>query len=127
MNKTKKTVLKIVLIVAAIGIAYYIFGSVTGLWIPCMTHMLTGAWCPGCGTTRALLALMRLDVAEAFHDNAALMILAPLWIIYGILCAVSAKFRSNTLLKIMFWVSVALEVIFTVLRNIPYFSFLAPI
>lgn len=33
---------------------------------PCPTKAFTGIPCPGCGTTRAALALGRLDVAAAF-------------------------------------------------------------
>jgi len=59
----------------------------------CPFHALTGVPCPGCGTTRAVLALARGDVTGAFGWNplaaAALLLggatclLAPLWVASG--------------------------------------------
>lgn len=36
------------------------------LFPPCPVHRLTGFFCPGCGATRALWALVRLDVWHSF-------------------------------------------------------------
>ena len=36
---------------------------------PCLFHLATGYPCPGCGTTRALRALLRLDVGAAVLLN----------------------------------------------------------
>ena len=59
----------------------------------CPFHALTGVPCPGCGTTRAALALARGDVAAAFGWNplaaaafllgAATCLAAPLWVAAG--------------------------------------------
>ena len=44
--------------------------AVLALWqrleIPCVMRSITGLICPGCGMTRAWLAMLRLQVAEAF-------------------------------------------------------------
>lgn len=40
-----------------------------GIGIPCLFHRLTGLLCPGCGNSRAALALLRLDFAAAFGYN----------------------------------------------------------
>ncbi len=34
--------------------------------IPCLLHTLTGYYCPGCGGTRAVYALLRLELFRAF-------------------------------------------------------------
>ena len=39
--------------------------SITGK-LPCIFHELTGLYCPGCGGTRALKALLRGDVVLSF-------------------------------------------------------------
>ena len=59
----------------------------------CPFHALTGVPCPGCGSTRAVLALFRGDVAAAFGFNplaatalaAGIVggLLAPLWVLGG--------------------------------------------
>lgn len=40
-----------------------------GIWIPCLFRRITGFLCPGCGNTRAALALLRLDVPAAIQAN----------------------------------------------------------
>ncbi len=35
--------------------------------IPCMFHSLTGLYCPGCGGTRAVRALLRGDLRMSFQ------------------------------------------------------------
>ena len=52
------------------GVGYGGFCATTGQGIPCILHKLTGLDCPGCGMTRAVLALARLDIAAAFGYNA---------------------------------------------------------
>lgn len=50
----------------------------SGLWPRCMFHSLTGLDCPGCGSQRAVHALMHGDLALAWSCNPLLFILAPL-------------------------------------------------
>ena len=48
--------------------------GVIRLWLPlplppCLFHRITHLPCPSCGSTRAALALLRLDLAQAFAWN----------------------------------------------------------
>ena len=52
--------------------------GITRLVPPCPVHSMTGLDCPGCGTTRAVLALTRGDVAAAFGHNAFMVASIPL-------------------------------------------------
>lgn len=40
-----------------------------GIGIPCLFYQVTGLKCPGCGNSRAAMALLRLDFAAAFSYN----------------------------------------------------------
>jgi hypothetical protein len=44
----------------------------------CIVYSTTHWLCPGCGSTRALHALLHLDVRSALHYNALFTLLAPL-------------------------------------------------
>lgn len=35
--------------------------------IPCLFHLITGLYCPGCGGTRAVRSLLRGDVVQSFY------------------------------------------------------------
>lgn len=50
----------------------------SGLWPRCMFHSLTGLECPGCGSQRAVHALMHGEIALAWSYNPLIFILAPL-------------------------------------------------
>ena len=49
-------------------VVFYVL-AVHGIGIPCLFHKVTGLLCPGCGNSRAALALLRLDVAGALAYN----------------------------------------------------------
>lgn len=45
------------------------------LHIPCFFNLLTGLWCPGCGGTRSLNALMNGDILKSLHYNSAVILI----------------------------------------------------
>ena len=49
----------------------------------CPIHTLTGLLCPGCGATRAFLALIHAHPAEAFHQNPLFTLLLPFLLLYA--------------------------------------------
>ena len=97
----------------------------------CLFYELTGLYCPGCGSGRAALALLRGRVGEAFGHNALAMLFLPP-------CAVlllreylrfvfpGLGLRPTVLPARAGRISLALILIFWVLRNLPAFAFLAP-
>ncbi|HTS19695.1 MAG TPA: DUF2752 domain-containing protein [Verrucomicrobiae bacterium] len=88
----------------------------------CAFHQLTGLWCPGCGTTRALHQLLHGNVVAAFHFNALSMAMLP---VAGYLIV---RGDVTTLKPGWIWVLLAVIVAFGVLRNIPVYpcTLLAP-
>lgn len=122
---------------AAAGFFYiFTFNPETqkSLFIPCPIHLLTGLYCPGCGNTRALHALVHLDITGMLDYN---LMFPFLFVILGWLLA--GEYLNLLLGKRVLWlpkrvspVLIALACLvlaaFTVLRNIPIFPFtiLAP-
>ena len=63
---------------AAAGFLYLVYLRTGGRGIPCLFRLLTGWKCPGCGVTRMLLSLSRLDFREAFRANPFVLCTLPL-------------------------------------------------
>lgn len=59
-------------------VAYFLFDpSSSGFFPKCPFYVLTGLKCPGCGSQRALHALLNLQVGRAFSENPLLVISIP--------------------------------------------------
>lgn len=57
------------LLLAACALGYYLYFRISGHGLQCPFHVLTGFYCPGCGNSRALQALLRLHFGEALRYN----------------------------------------------------------
>ena len=56
---------------------------------PCLFHVVTGAYCPGCGGTRAFLALLHGRVADSIRLNPLVLYMAvsiPSFLLYRFYC-----------------------------------------
>lgn len=72
-----KRVIKIIFCLSVISIAiiYFFYDPSQTQWMPrCILYSSTGLYCPGCGTQRALHALLHLHFREALHFNAFFVI-----------------------------------------------------
>lgn len=115
----------IILVVAALlvfGFIYYALDpSASSAFPQCTFLTLTGYKCPGCGSQRAIHALLHGDVVDAFKYNAMLFIAIP-WI--G-LCAYAESRRTRNPRQyarlnapLLIWLFLAMVLIWWVLRNI---------
>ena len=98
-------------------------GSPHAKWLPkCMFHQTTGLYCPGCGATRALSALLHGDIRSSLHNNLLLFPLLALIVVLIVKPGISLK-------RPVAIAIVAVVLLFTILRNIPVvpFTYLAPI
>ena len=117
INKKK---LKKLMIVAALGVIYYIFISLTPYSLKCPVYTITRHHikCPGCGITRACIALSKLDLSGAFYYHSVALIFAPLWAVCGALWLFD---RGKKFVDVVSNISLAILLIFFVVRNIPGF------
>ena len=96
--------------------------------IPCIFHEITNLYCPGCGVTRMIFSILKLDFYQAFRYNPfifILLILLIIYIAYIIICKILKKKYYKLNIKHLIIIS-AIAIIFMILRNIEYFSYLQP-
>lgn len=117
------------------GVAALLFAidpAATTLLPPCPFFTLTGLYCPGCGSTRAVHQLLNGHLGAAFGLNALLMVFLP---VFGYSFASYASrhlsgrpLPSPRLTGRAIRAVLALIVAFAILRNLPVepFSTLAP-
>ena len=100
-------------------------------FLACIFYKTTGLYCPGCGLTRALHALVHFDLLRAIRMNALFMLSAPIavlliWRLYRPLPKML-----ETMIRPLAnpWPWVIAVPLFAVLRNLPWYPFylLAPI
>ena len=117
--------LVVLLVLAAllvIGAVYYALDpSASGSFPRCVFLSMTGYKCPGCGSQRAIHALLHGDVLGAFKYNALLLVAVP-WIILC-LYAESRRVRNPRLYArlnapLLIWLFLAMVLIWWLLRNI---------
>lgn len=97
---------------------------------PCPFLALTGWFCPGCGSTRTLHALLHGDIARALAMNPLLVLAMPL---LGWMALNAAGVRVPGRRRLMPWAAnpkiwLVVLLSYGVLRNVPWmpFAWLAP-
>ena len=64
--------------VGTVGLLGYKFiNAKYGFGIPCPIKAVTGFYCPGCGITRCIFALLSGDIKRAFRYNQLVFCLLP--------------------------------------------------
>ena len=102
-----------------------------GIGISCIFNKITGPYCPGCGMTRAVFSLLKLDFYQAFRYNMFSILLLPVLIlcffgaIYGWLFN-KPNFIANKIPQAFWIVMVILMLLYGAIRNFPMFSYFAP-
>ena len=132
MKKRIAIVSAAALIAAAALVYLYFTGEGEGAGIPCMFHQITGFYCSGCGSSRALRSALHLDFYQALRYNAVFTLALPFFAVYfGSLSISYIRFGKDRIsgkisMKIIY-IFVAVALVYGILRNIPAFSFLAPV
>lgn len=77
--KRRSIVVIAFLVVVAMLSVYFYFDPNDSVFFPrCVVKQLTGYDCPGCGSQRAIHALLHGDIVTAWRYNALMLLLLPL-------------------------------------------------
>ncbi|MBD3920540.1 DUF2752 domain-containing protein [Paenibacillus sp. PR3] len=110
-------------LIACAGLLYLlIWLPLTDIGIPCVFHLVTGLYCPGCGITRAALSLLHGQVAQALRYNPLVFTLAPMYAVYWLCMRLQHRRAGRAVMAVMLTLTIA----FGIVRNIPIGDFLAP-
>lgn len=106
--------------------------ATSGVFPPCPVHYLTGWYCPGCGSLRALHQLLQGNVRAAWSMNPLTLIFLP-FLSYGLASRALAEIRGQGLPRVFLpalWIRAlcAAIILFGIVRNLPLhpFDLLAP-
>jgi hypothetical protein len=134
MVSTAKARVFVGLFVAALGVILLrVFDPATaGIFPPCPLHYLTGWYCPGCGSLRAMHALLHGNLQQAWAMNPLTIMLLP-FVAYGLASELLGVVRGRGLPQPVLPASYiralcGVIVLFGIVRNLPLypFSLLAP-
>jgi len=100
----------------------YLATAPNALLPKCPIHSIFNVYCPGCGSTRSLRAILSGHFTRALHEN-ALFTFSPILMLAGYFLA---KRRTQIALYIYLGFLSVLVVVFTILRNQPH-SLFAPL
>jgi hypothetical protein len=101
--------------------------ATSGLFPPCPFLWLTGFYCPGCGSLRAMHQLLHGHLARAFSLNPFALVAIP-FLAYGAVSRAAFLLRDRYLPRIflppwIIWTLGAAVLLFGILRNIPVYPF----
>ncbi len=125
MQKIDKSLLYSSISIILVYLTYY---TLTGHFFPCLIHKVTKLYCPGCGITRMLLSILKLDFYQAFRFNPFIFILLTATIIYQLVKLITWKLLTKKIHlnnSVYIFLMIA-TIIFGVIRNLPDFSYLLP-
>ena len=121
----KKLISTFILILLLIG--YLILGNKFHFYIDCPINRITGLYCTGCGITRMLLSIIQLDFYQAFRYNPLIFLSIPVIIVFIIDKIITKKEPLYNKIPTKIWIIIiVILIVYGILRNIPFFDFLAP-
>ncbi len=100
--------------------------ATSGMFPPCPVFYLTGWYCPGCGSLRALHQLLHGHLATAFRCNALLITALPFFGWFA-LRRYLLKPKQPPVLSAAhspwwLWAALVVIVVFGIVRNLPFAS-----
>ena len=128
LNKEKiKKSKKILFIIILLSSIYLYLNKRFSFYIPCIFHKITHLYCPGCGITRMIISIFKLNFYQAFRYNPLMFILAPFLVIYEIIYYINwLQDKYFKIPKKTWYILLIITIIYTILRNINYYNYLIP-
>jgi Protein of unknown function (DUF2752) len=120
---TNKILLAVVTVVIT---AFYFFWnpSEISLLPLCPFKNLTNFYCPGCGGQRAFHQILHGNFVDAFHSNFLIYFFLPFFLLKISDEIFNTTFSKNFLLTNKeIWIFLGFLIIFTILRNLPFYPF----
>ena len=123
----------VAVILTILGVAgamfFFLVNPSSVVFLPrCPLYTMTGIYCPGCGTTRAVHELLHGHWLAALRLNALFILSLPCLATFGLYRWAKSDREANVWKPQWTWVLLGMVVAFGVLRNIPVYPFtlLAP-
>lgn len=97
---------------------YFFFNpAVESFFPPCPVKLLAGLDCPGCGSQRALHALLHLHFAEAFRLNPLALAAMPVLAYDGLTGKGPLRYKHAP------WLAFAVVLAYWIVRNLPFYPY----
>lgn len=116
--------------IGAVGILAVVSPEEQGHYPTCPFLTLTGYYCPGCGSLRAVHALTQGDIATAWERNPLLLVVGPLllvaWVMWGLRILGKTTWNTTRIPSVWIWVAFAAIIVFWIARNVPGWTWLSP-
>lgn len=132
-RKVRLLILAAAAAIALCGAVYLYYHHPYRYPLPCVFHVITGLYCPGCGAGRACYSILHLQIKDAFCFNPLMTVLLPLIGLYVTVRAVDWAITGGNHVdrKIsvkMLVIILIIVIVYGILRNIPVYPFtlLAP-
>lgn len=123
-------ILAAALLAAFLGLARAADPQTSRIFPPCLIREFTGLYCAGCGSARALHFLLNGHLWAALRMNALAVLSMPflLWALGLIAYRIWKRKPLPKFPSWLPWAAIAVIVLFTVARNLPWmpFAWLAP-
>ena len=119
----------VAVIFAAACIGHHVSGGETlNYTMPCMVHEVTGVYCPGCGGTRALVALMEARFWTSFVYHPIVMYVFCLGTWFMVSQTVERLSKGKILIALHYkdrylWIALGIIIVNFVLKNVLKFGF----
>lgn len=135
--KRQERIIKVIFVCTAVSagaLLYFFYDARYVAFLPrCPFYVLTGLYCPGCGSQRAISSLLHGEILSALQFNVLLIIFLPI-LAYSAIITVLNVLTEKQWKQLIFYSPVFVKLVlvavlaFAVLRNIPFlpFTLLAP-